>query len=271
MGKLKVGAFLSSFKLGFEEALEKCSEIGLDTVEFEIAEYDKFIPYSEKQVKEIKDGFTKYGISISSICAEVGGFAIEDRAEVENRVAKVKVVIDNAVKLGIKIIQFHIGKLGEDDVRACKCDLKNDSDPNENLVYALKELDAYAQKAGVVLATETGPEPGDKLAAFIKGNNFKCVAVNFDPANLCMNGFDVIASAKALKGLIVQTHAKDGIFNSVVDGYKEVALGEGDVPWEEYLKTLQEIGFDGNFIIEREVGPTPVDDIAKAATFLKNW
>lgn len=271
MGNLKVGAFLSSFKLSFEEALAKCAEIGVETVEFEIGEYDKFIPYTEEQVKEIKAGFAKYGIGISSICAEVGGFTIEDRGEVDNRVVKVKTVIDNAVKLGTKIVQFHIGKLGEGDVRKFDCELKNDSDPEENLVYALKELDAYAKKAGVVLATETGPEPGCKLAEFIKSNGFECVAVNFDPANLCMNGFDVIQCAKDLKGLIVQTHAKDGIFGSVKDGYKEVALGEGDVPWEEYLKTLKEQGFEGNFIIERECGDKPSDDIAKAAAFLKNW
>ena len=46
-------------------------------------------------------------------------------------------------------------------------------------------------------------------------------------------------------------------------------LGEGDVPWPRYLKTLKDIGYDGYLTIEREVGENPAADIAVAATFLR--
>ena len=277
MGKLKVGAFLNSFATDFRSSCALAHKLGLDAVELaSLEEFDLFKPLSESDIATIKDEFAKNSLSISSLCAEVGGFAIEDTAECKKRVAAVKEVIDNAGRLGVKIIQFHIGELkfSEDDTRFIKN--QNDvsestGDASENLLMALKDLDDYALKAGVRLATETGPEPGEKLAAFIKDNNFKCVFVNFDPANLVMNGFDEIKSVYDLKGLIIQTHAKDGIFGSVKDGYKETALGEGDVHWEEYLKALVETGFEGNFIIERECGATPADDIAMAAKFLKNW
>lgn len=277
MGKLKVGAFLNSFAMSFDDSLAKAHELGLDAIE--LATYDKynlFRPLTDEQIKEIKDAFAAYKMEISSLCGEVGGFAIEDTDECKKRVAAVKEVIDNAKRLGVGILQFHIGalKFDESDSRFIANqneEAKADGDPKTNLINALKELDAYAFEAGVRLATETGPEPGDKLAEFIKDNGFKCVFVNFDPANLVMNGYDEVQCVKDLKGLIIQTHAKDGIFGSVKDGYKEMPLGEGDVRWEEYLKALTESGFDGNFIIERECGENPADDIAMAAKFLKNW
>lgn len=276
MGKLKVGAFLNSFAMKFEDAIATANKLGLDAMEMGSCEYDIFSPLSDTQVKEINDTYAKYGITISSLCGEVGGFAIEDTAECQKRVAAVKQVIDNAVKLGVEIIQFHIGALtfDESDSRFVANQNKEagaKGDPKTNLVNSLKDLDEYAFKAGVKLATETGPESGASLAKFIKENNFKCVFVNFDPANLVMNDFDEIQSVYDLKGLIIQTHAKDGIRGSVKDGYKEMPLGEGDVRWEEYLKALVETGFEGNFIIERECGATPADDIAMAAKFLKNW
>ena len=276
MGKLNVGAFITSFAMDFKSAMAKAHELGLDVIEFaSLDDLNLFQPMSDDQINTIKGEFDKYNMKISSVCAEVGGFAIANTEECKNRVASVKEVIDNAVRLGVGIIQFHIGELTFEDENAKFIEKKEtnavEGDPAQNLLDALKDLDAYAFKAGVKLATETGPEPGDKLAEYIKGNGFKCVFVNFDPANLCMNGFDVIASVYALKGLIIQTHAKDGIFGSVKDGYKETPLGEGDVKWEEYLNALQEIGYTGNFIIERECGATPADDIAMAAKFLKNW
>jgi len=275
MGKLKVGAFLTSFALPFKEAVAKCKELELDVVEFsDIDDITLFKPLPEDQVATIKDVFASNNIAISSVCAEVGGFAIADSELCKQRVTSVKNVIDNAVKLGVKIIQFHIGAISfpEDDARFIKeagAEATSAGNPGENLVTSLKDLDEYATQAGVRLATETGPEDGAGLCAFIKGNNFKSVYVNFDPANLCMNNFDEVQSVYDLKGLIIQTHAKDGVRDSAKDGYKETPLGEGDVRWDLYLKALEEIGFDGNFIIERECGATPAKDIEMAAEFLK--
>ena len=55
------------------------------------------------------------------------------------------------------------------------------------------------------------------------------------------------------------------------DCYAEVPLGEGQVPWDNYIAALREIGFDGFLTIEREVGDNPVADIRKAAEFLKAY
>lgn len=50
---------------------------------------------------------------------------------------------------------------------------------------------------------------------------------------------------------------------------REVPLGEGSVPFREYLKALEDIGYTGFLTIEREVGEEPEKDISLAADFLR--
>ena len=112
------------------------------------------------------------------------------------------------------------------------------------------------------------------------------MAVNLDPANLVMvTGDDPVQAVHNLKDYIVHTHAKDGrklydldpeIIYRVVEAdpvtnpaFIELPLGEGDVPFEPYLKALDEIGYRGFLTIEREVGDDPTRDILAAVDYLK--
>ena len=114
------------------------------------------------------------------------------------------------------------------------------------------------------------------------------IGVNFDPANLVMVQCEDIPKAVGLLGkYIVHTHAKDGLNLGKMTGeqlyngtdvppgskpwelIKEVPLGEGQVPWPQYIAALKAAKFDGYLTIEREVGENPRGDIAKAIGFLK--
>ena len=73
-----------------------------------------------------------------------------------------------------------------------------------------------------------------------------------------------------MKDYIVHTHAKDGIVtDQTKHGWLEVPLGTGGVDWDNYLKALNDIGYEGYLTIEREVGENPGADIAMAVDFLK--
>lgn len=262
MKELKTGAFLSSFRMDFIPAMDKAKELGLVGLEFaNVPGIDVFSPISDEQAAEIRKAFEDRNMYISSICGEVGGFCCEDSEEAKAKVAKVKVVMDNGVKLGTKIIQLHIGTVPTDTECA----------KYKNLTASMIELEAYGRARDMYIATETGPEPGSHLSAYLRGLKLERIRVNFDPANLCMCGFDEVQSVYDLGDLIIQTHAKDGIRGSVKDGYVEVPLGQGDVRWDEYLAALEKVGFDGTFVIERECGENPADDISMAAKFLQNY
>ena len=119
-------------------------------------------------------------------------------------------------------------------------------------------------------AIETGPENAQVLRKFLDHIGIMPgIGVNFDPANLVMVQCEDIPKAVGLLGkYIVHTHAKDGMNlgkitgeqlyngNDVPPGFKpweyikEVPLGEGQVPWKQYIAALRAAKFDGYLTIE---------------------
>ncbi|NLA77137.1 MAG: sugar phosphate isomerase/epimerase, partial [Clostridiales bacterium] len=155
------------------------------------------------------------------------------------------------------------------------------------LQEACGELAEYADSIGSHFAVETGPETSAVLKVFLDSLGSTGVGVNLDPANLVMvTGDDPANAVRNLRKYIVHTHAKDGrqlfykdpeiVYGMVKDdalvtgpSFEEVPLGEGSVPWKNYLRALDEIGFNGFLTIEREVGNDPERDISNAVSFLK--
>ena len=125
------------------------------------------------------------------------------------------------------------------------------------------------------------------LKTFLDSLGSRGVGVNLDPANLVMvTGDDPVQAVYNLKDYIVHTHAKDGIklldknpeiiYGIIEDeiqtgaAFREVPLGEGNVPFPAYLAALEDIGYRGFLTIEREVGDNPAADIELAANFLRS-
>lgn len=262
MNRLKVGAFLSSFRLDLKNALAQAQAIGLAGIQLSnLRDEINIEDISEKRANELVRIFKEHGLVISAVCGDIGGFAVEDEREAGTRVARTRRIMDNTRQLGVAIVQTHIGRIPEDfnDKKAVimrKC---------------LEEIGQYGQKVGVVLATETGPEPASTMKRFLDTIRVPAIKVNYDPANLVMKGFDCIGGVAELKAYIVHTHAKDGRKEKDAQGRKEQPLGQGEVNFPRYIQAMDAIGFKGFYVIEREVGENPAKDITEAKRFLDQF
>ena len=99
--------------------------------------------------------------------------------------------------------------------------------------------------------------------------------VNFDPANMILYGAgEPIAGAANARPLRAQRPLQG---RDVVGptrrrrGAREVPLGEGDVDFPAYLRTLAEIGYDGPLTIEREIPQEPARQKAEIARRFRCW
>ncbi|HWC90290.1 MAG TPA: TIM barrel protein, partial [Pirellulales bacterium] len=84
--------------------------------------------------------------------------------------------------------------------------------------------------------------------------------VNFDPANMILYGSgEPIAALKRIGNYVRSVHCKDGRWaaHPGQEWGTEVPLGQGDVGFENYLRTLDEIGYHGPLTIEREIPQEP--------------
>jgi L-ribulose-5-phosphate 3-epimerase len=254
MWNIKVGVFADCFRLGIRDGIRKAAEIGASGVQV-YTTTGELAPekLSAAQRKEFAAFVKSCGVVISATCADYGHGFVDAQHNVE-LIPKVKAGIDLARDLGVGIVTTHIGSVPDNEKDAAW----------GALIPALNDIGRYAERKQVVLATETGPEPGAVLAKLIKKLDTNAIRVNFDPANLAMKGFDHLQAVRDLAPFIVHTHAKDG-----KKGNGEVPLGEGDVNFPKYLAAIRKAGFDGFFTIEREVGANPEADIRKALEYLK--
>lgn len=261
--RLKIGAFLSSFRLDFRSAMKKAQEIGLAGIQLSSLKDEINVEnISPQKAKEIVKMFKAHNLVISAVCGDIGGFALDDESEAKKRIARTKKIMDNTGLLGVAIVQTHIGFVPQNF----------DTDKKAQMMRkCLEEIGQYGEKTGVFFATETGPEPAATIKRFLDTIRIPAIKVNYDPANLAMNGFDCIGGVRDLKDYIIHSHAKDGRKTPDDKGHKEQPLGMGDVNFPEYIKAMDSIGYKGFYVIEREVGEDPAGDIAEAKRFLDQF
>ena len=256
---MKVGIITASLPLDTRAALRKAKELGAHGVQLWVVNNDldpRNLTQSGRE--ELIAFMASLGLERSALCGDIGGFA--DPAKLDERVTRTKEMFDLCVDLKTPILTTHIGVLPE-------------SKPAyDAMLGAIRDVAEYAAARDCCFATETGLESGEGLARFLSEVDSDGARVNFDPANLCMNGYDHIQAVRDLAPWIVHTHAKDGVYRSAREGgYKEVPLGKGDVNFPKYLEALRAVGYDGYLTIERECGEDPVADIVEAIRFLNQF
>jgi sugar phosphate isomerase/epimerase len=213
---------------------------------------------SETGRRQLRHLFKSHGLELAALnCPLRRGFDTSDN--LQPRLEHVQKVMAEAYDLGSRLVIVQAGRMPdqEDDPRA------------PFLVEALGALGRHGDRTGTVLALETGLEPGETLAQFLGRFDSGALGVSFDPANLLMSGFDVYASARALHGRIVYTHAKDARSVSASRAAQEVPLGQGDIDWMQLLGVYEEIGYQGWLTIERDGGTNRLGDIAAGVQFLR--
>lgn len=277
MYQFPIGVMLDSFRLDTKQAIEKAAEIGAKGIQM-YATKGEHAPenMTKAKIAELKDMMQSNGLVFSAICGDLGmGFGNPELNP--ELIEKSKRILDLAKELGTDVVTTHIGVVPTDK-----------SNPRYAVMQeACAELSRYADSLEAHFAIETGPEVSMILKGFLDSLGSRGVAVNLDPANLVMvTGDDPVQAVYNLKDYIVHTHAKDGIklhdnnpevvYGIIEDeiptgeGFREVALGEGSVPFDKYLAALDDIGYRGFLTIEREVGDDPAADISLAANFLRD-
>lgn len=277
MYQFPIGVLLDSFRLDTKQAIEKAASLGADGIQM-YATKGEHAPenMTRAKINELKDMMKSNGLVFSALCGDLGmGFGNSELNP--SLIEKSKRILDLAKELETDVVTTHIGVVPTD---------KNH--PRYAIMQeACGELSRYADSLDAHFAIETGPEVSEVLKGFLDSLGSRGVAVNLDPANLAMvTGDDPVQAVYNLKDYIVHTHAKDGIklrennpevvYGIIKDeiptgeGFREVPLGEGSVPFGKYLAALEDIGYRGFLTIEREVGDNPAADITMAADFLRN-
>ncbi len=281
---MKIGMIVESLRCPLETGIPRARELGADGIQiYAVSPYLDMLNDSPNKLKTLKETAEKNELVFSAVCSDLGGHGFSDPPGNPERIEKTRRIMEASRIFNTHVLTTHIGVVPSD----------RNSKLYAEVVETLQTVGALAADNGMVLAIETGPESPEQLNQFLLDVDHKNIGVNMDPANLVMvQNADPAAAVRLLGKYIVHTHAKDGIhfqdcdpkrvYDAFAEGgfdqlvaetgelFREVELGKGQVDWNEYLKALREVGYDGFLTIEREVGSHPEKDIADAVRFLKS-
>jgi sugar phosphate isomerase/epimerase len=258
MEKWPIGVF-TSVDAGLGVKLEVAHDLGVPTIQMHAphkasrtqANADRFLARLREfniQLTCVFGGFDGESYAdIPTVSRTVGLVPPETRAA---RTAEMKEIADFAKLLGCNVVALHLGFVPHE----------TDSPLYREVIEVTRDVCDHCKANGQSLHLETGQETADGLLHFIHDVQRDNLFINFDPANMILYGTGEPIEALRKVGKYVRSiHCKDGKWakNPGQEWGQEVPLGEGDVNMELYLRTLQEIGYNGPLTIEREIPQEP--------------
>ena len=258
MEKWPLGVF-ASLDAGLGVKLEVAHELGVPTIQLHA-------PQQKTRTREHAEKFLarleELGIKISVV---FGGFKGESYADIPTcqktvglvppktraaRTREMTEIADFASILGVDAVGLHLGFLPHDP-----------TDPMYNEVLAVtRDVCDHCKGNAQRVHLETGQESADGLLQFLSDVERDNLFVNFDPANMILYGSgDPIEALKKVGQYVRSVHCKDATWAAKPgeEWGAEVPLGEGAVGMETFLRTLDELGYEGPLTIEREIPQDP--------------
>ena len=268
--KWPIGVF-ASIDAGLGVKLDVAHELGVPTIQLHAPHRATRTPESARRFLA---RLGELGIRLTAV---FGGFEGESYADIPTvvrtvglvppatrtaRLAEMKEIADFARLLDCNVVALHLGFVPHD--RAA---------PLYGEVLAVtRELCDHCRANGQALHLETGQEPADALLRFIEDVERDNLFVNFDPANMILYGVGNPIEALEVIGRYVRSvHCKDAKWAARPgeEWGQEVPLGEGDVGFESYLRTLDRLGYTGPLTIEREIPQEPARQKAEIGRAVK--
>lgn len=258
MEKWPIGVF-ASVDAGLGVRLDVARDLGVPTIQLHAPSPQSRTP---QRAKEFLAQLEQLGIRLTAVFGGFEGESYQDIPTVVKtvglvppetraaRLAEMKEISDFARLLNCNVVALHLGFVPHDP----KLPLYGE------VLAITRELCDHAKQNGQALHLETGQETADALVQFIQDVQRDNLFVNFDPANMILYGSgEPIAALEKVGKWVKSVHCKDGRWakHPGEEWGQEVALGDGDVGFENYLRTLDKIGYHGPLTIEREIPQEP--------------
>jgi sugar phosphate isomerase/epimerase len=268
--KWPLGVF-ASIDAGLGVQLDVAHELGVPTIQLHAPHANTRTP---EHARRFLDRLASLNIRLTAV---FGGFEGESYADIPTvtrtvglvppatraeRTKEMLEIADFARLLGVDVVALHLGFVPHDR-----------QDPlYREVIDVTRRICDHCAGQQQALHLETGQEPADALAQFIGDVERDNLFINFDPANMILYGSgEPIEALEKVGRWVKSVHCKDGKWAARPgqEWGSEVALGEGDVGMERYLRTLDKIGYHGPLTIEREIPQEPERQKAEIGKALK--
>ena len=256
--KLGVNADIFPRAIGFDEMIRLTGDLGYSGIEFNVQAYD-VLPrlWDKRRRRDLLALAQENGVEFPSICMNTHrtwSFADPDPHIREAGVGLLNEIIDLAVDLeaGIVLLCAWDGEGLEPETSW------------ELFKASLSQSIPMAEEKGIRLALEAvGCDfllTSVDLMRMISEIGSDCLGIYLDVGNAASIDLPVADEIRAAGQRACQMHFKD---TEAQFFSQTVPLGEGIVDFEEAVRALEEIGFDGDVLVEVPAAPDDPIRIAR--------
>ena len=229
-----------AFPIGYwKDEFIVAQECGLNLIEFilDFNDADENPLLKEGGVEEIKSIIKKTGVSVQTICADYfmeAPFHSADDITLQNSLKVMLRLLDSAKSLGVTdIVVPCIDQSSLDGQEA-----------SDRFVENLTPVVRIAEKYDINLSLETDLAPQPFVELLDRFNSSR-VTVNYDIGNSAALGFDSDEELATYGDRITDIHIKDRMLAG-----GPVTLGEGNADFAKFFSKLEELDYQGPFIMQ---------------------
>lgn len=244
----------------WEKEFEIAAKIGFDDIEliFESAKYKKHPIFTKDGRKKIELLSRSTGVNVNYVCSDYFMEIPFIRVSQDIRKNNIKILnrlIEHCSETGIKGIEIPF----VDNSRI------ETEDEMVIVIECLQKCLLVAESHDVRLGLETSLKP-DSFKRFIEKINHPYIEANYDTGNSASLGYNTEEELLKLGKYVHNIHIKDRIL-----GGGTVPLGEGDVDFDLFFKTLNKISYNGSFILQTARGKDDIEVAKKYLRFVKQY
>ena len=258
MLKLKKSIFLDTLRQPFKTAIVTAAKLGADAVEINGRTEIKPGELSRTGVRHIRKLLSDQQLSVSAIHFQTN-YGYGDLQLLDRRIEGTKAALGMAYELGCSVVVNRIGKIAVDPAAPSRI----------TMVQALSDIGNFSQKAGAWLAARTGADDGETFKELIDALPMNSLGVDFDPAELVINGHSPTEAMQALAKYVMSCRARDAVTDVSLGRGVEVPLGKGAVDWPALLGALEQKSYGGYFTVHQENSADPMVACEESFGFLQ--
>jgi sugar phosphate isomerase/epimerase len=252
---------LETLNLPFREAVDRVRGLGVELVEIDaVGEFapDQLSQTGRRQVVHL---LSSRGLRLAALSAPTRQ-GLDEPTKREPRLEYLMSAMRLAWDLGARVIT-HQGAVipSAEETRA-----------DAELAETLTRLSHHVDRVGVRYAMETVAAPPEAYAAFFARHPLPGIGVCYLPANVMVRGGIPAAGVRALHDRLLAMRVRDVVrTGSTISGFKDAAVGAGELRWPELLAAIDEVGFTGPLTIDLAEGDRTPANLEAAITFLKSF
>jgi sugar phosphate isomerase/epimerase len=239
------------------QSLLPIAQAGAAGIEIDARDGLKPTDLSETGRRQLLHRLGELNLSVASLSFPTRG-SLQEPMRLDERISAVKKVMQFAYQLKAGIVAVRLGPIPAEQ----------ESVEYSSLLEILNDLARFGNHEGVTVALTPGRDSAVRVASLLSAVTEGPIGVTFDPAVQVMSGHNPVSAVRSLHNFLAQIQVRDAI--SDIDGTGvEVAVGRGEVVWDELLALIDETGFRGWFSIDRTGGDDRAGDAARAVSYLK--